>query len=100
MNRKERAFASKHEAFLNGEVVDYLDPLTLILHSRLAYLKYSLISFPDFWKESDLGYALFDSNIVEQVYAKVLEFEESWMTEIWGEDKIKSLKGTDESKED
>lgn len=99
LTRKDRAQVSKHRAFLNGPMADYLDLPTLKFHYRISYLKFALVSYPKFWEESDLGYDLLDGNVVDEVYEKVLEFEDSWMTAIWGEDAVKNLRETPESVE-
>lgn len=94
MNRKERAMVDKHKAFLNGEYAMQLDPLTLIYHHKIAYLRYALIGpYPKFWQNSDLGYELYDENVVNAIYEEVLKFEEQWMRSIWGDEAIEKIKG-------
>lgn len=83
-NMKTQAAIAKHKAMLNGGFEDGLDIGTRNLHHMISYLRYSLVEFPDWWKNSDMGYALYDVSIVEGVYAKVLEFEKGWYESIWG----------------
>jgi hypothetical protein len=83
---KDQAMIAKHEAFLNGEYPVYLNPGVLKIHKQIAYLKYTLIDVPKFWRESDGGYDLRDPNVVSYVYDQVLEFEKEWYQQIWGED--------------
>lgn len=92
LNRKDRANIVKHRAFLNGPLENQLDVETLSFHHMVAYLRFALTQYPSWWKEADLGYELYDGNVVLEVYQKVMEFEEEWMKEVWGEDKIKELK--------
>jgi hypothetical protein len=86
-NAKDQALIAKHRAMLNGGFDDGLDPGTLNLHYRISYLRYTLTQFPDWWKKSDLGYELYDINVIDEVYGKVLKFETDWMTAVWGEQK-------------
>lgn len=91
-NLRDQALISKHRAYLNGDLVAYLDAPTLRLHQMISYLRYTLVTAPTFWKESDQGYELMDQNVIEEIYNKTLEFEEEWMQTIWGKDKIDDLK--------
>lgn len=92
LNVKGRAMVSKHMAYLNGDVVHSLDPVTLKLHQQISYLRYSLIEYPDFWKKSDLGYELHDMNVIDAVYEKVIEFEENYLRQVWGDEHVDALK--------
>jgi hypothetical protein len=95
---KDQALIAKYEAHLNGEYPVYLNSGVLKVHKQIAYLKYT-IQFddaPKFWKDSEGGYNLRDPNIIEAVYDSVLEFEEKWYREIWGEDIVN---GSDPEKE-
>lgn len=100
MNRKERALVAKHRAFLNGEMASQLDIATLRFHMMISYLRYALTDYPKWWKEADLGYELYDENIVKEVYDKVLEFEEEWIKEVWGEEAVNKLKTEDEEEDE
>ena len=85
-NIKTQAAIAKHKAMLNGGYEEGLDLGTRNMHHIISYLRYTLVTetLPKWWKDSDLGYDLFDVNVVEAVYNKVLEFEKSWYSEIWG----------------
>lgn len=86
-NIQDQINSAKHEALLNGEFAGYLPPGVLKVNKMLAYLKYTLLEpYPRFWIISDLGIKLKDSNVIEAVYIKVLEFEDKWMSDVWGED--------------
>lgn len=94
LNQKERAFVAKHLAFLNGEHAAFLDLATQNLHLMISYLRFALTApYPPFWLTSDLGYELYDSNVIREVYNKTLEFEENWFKEVWGEEALKQLQG-------
>ena len=96
LNKKERAFVSKHYAFLNGDMGDFLDPATKEFHQIIAYLRFAIVKFPSFWGTSDLGYALMDESPIIEVYKQVLNFENEWVDKIWGTSKAEK----EESKED
>lgn len=81
---KTRAGIAKHKAMLNGGFEDGLDLGTKNLHHMISYLRYSLTEMPPWWRDSDMGYALYDINIIELIYSKVLEFEKKWLVEVWG----------------
>lgn len=83
---REQGMAAKHEAALNGEYGPFIPEGIQRMHRMIAYLRYTLTDTPTFWKKADLGYALRDPNVVEEVYNQVLAFEEKWLKQIWGED--------------
>lgn len=94
MNQKEQALIVKKRAFLNGPDAQGLDDITLYLHYRIAYLRYALVldSVPKFWTDSDYGYELYDSNVIEEIFVKVLAWEKTWMEKVWGVDVGKEAK--------
>ena len=85
-NTKVQCLIDKHFAYLNGDLAIQLDSSTLKIHRKIAYLRYTLTEFPKFWKEKDLGYELMDHNIIDEVYDKVIDFENDWMKEVWGDE--------------
>jgi hypothetical protein len=89
--RKEQCMIDKHRALLNGDIVDYLTPSTLAYHHKIAYLRYTLTQYPKFWQDADLGYGLYDGNVVNEVYDHVLSFEKKWLTEVWGEEALSNF---------
>lgn len=97
--RKEQCLIDKHRAFLNSGLADQLDPRTLRFHHEISYLRYTITESPKWWKESDLGYELYDENVVRAIYDKVLEFEVEWLKEIWGEDAVKKLQARQEDRD-
>jgi hypothetical protein len=102
--KKEQCLIDKHRAFLNGPQPEQLSPETLRFHHMISYLRYTLDDkgCPKWWKESDLGYELYDENVVKSVYDKVLEFEVEWLKAVWGEEAVNKLqtgKENDEAKE-
>jgi len=97
--RKEQCLIDKHRAFLNGSMPEFLTPETLSFHHIISYLRYTVTESPKWWKEADLGYELYDENVVREVYDKVLRFEEEWLTEVWGEEHVKKLRSKNEDKD-
>lgn len=85
-NTKDKCLIGKHQAFLNGKMAEFLDVGTLDIHQKVAYLRFTLLEYPKFWRDSDLGYELVDHNVIEDVYVEVLAFEKKWLKEVWGDE--------------
>ena len=85
-NVKMQCEIAKYRAFLNGDVVDFLDISTKLTHQMISHLKFTIEDAPKWWKESENGYNLRDANVIQTIYDSVLEFEQAWMKEIWGEE--------------
>lgn len=96
--KKEQCLIDKHRAFLNGPSPEQLSPETLRFHHMISYLRYTLDDkqIPKWWKESDLGYELYDENVVKALYDKVLDFEVEWLKEVWGEEAVAKLQANNE----
>lgn len=97
--RKEQCLIDKHRAFLNGGIAEQLAPETLKFHHMISYLRYTVTESPKWWKESDLGYELYDENVVQTIYNKVLDFEVEWLKEVWGEEAVKKLQDRQEGRD-
>lgn len=65
------------KARLNGDLVN-VDPDIDRLHDMLSWLKYGLVEFPDWWRDSDFGSNLYELDIIEEVYRMVTKFEKEW----------------------
>lgn len=93
--KKEQCLIDKHRAFLNGPSPEQLDPDTLRFHHMIAYLRFTIdgANSPKWWRDNDLGYELYDENVVKNLYDQVLDFEVKWLTEIWGEEEIAKRQG-------
>jgi len=93
LNRKARALVDRHRVALNGPDPANLSMETLNLHHKISYLRFALTApYPKFWEDSDLGYGLYDGAVIDEVYSKVLAWEEEWMREVWGDDSVDELK--------
>lgn len=99
---KDQAMIKKHEAMLNGEFPVYLDADIQKIHQMIAYLRFTLVDCPMFWKNSDLGYELRDDNIIRGVYDEVISFENKWLAQVWGEveEEISEPEATGETKKE
>lgn len=69
----------KHRAFLCGDMLDFLQPATIIIYKMVSYLRFTLKQYPEWWQNSDLGLELYDSNIIEELYEQVLKLEGEWL---------------------
>ena len=74
----------KYFKFLNGGMDATLDNHILKLHKMAAYCKFTLVQCPEWFEESDYGLDLYDFNILEAVYDKIIEKEEEWLSGVWG----------------
>ena len=90
---KEQSQIDKHRVLLNGGLESQLAAQTVDLHYMISYLRFTLTEFPQWWKDSDLGYELLDLNVVKAVYDQVMAFEKSWLIEVWGEEAAQKLHG-------
>lgn len=54
------------------------------MNEALAHLRFTLVKYPDWWKEADFGGSLFDYNVVMEVFGEVVKFEEEWKQKIHG----------------
>lgn len=77
---------AKHQAFLAGSDSSNLSTEILNIIHMISYLKYHLISAPNWWNNADFGFSLKDYNVIKEVYEKVMENEEKWLKEVVGDD--------------
>ncbi len=81
---KEQSLIAKEKALLNAGFDATLSLEIKNLHAMVAYFRHTIINAPDWFVESAYGYDLFDINVLEDIYGKILEQEEKWMETIWG----------------
>lgn len=86
LNLKNRAESSKMRCRLNGDLTT-LEKDVGYFHEMIAWLRYGLIDYPDWWEGCQYGLDLYDLNIIEEIYKKVMEFEDKWHNRVFGEDK-------------
>lgn len=84
-NIRVRAEAEKEKARLNQGLDKDLDDAILSVHLMYSYLKHTLLESPDWFKESNYGYDLYDGNVLTTVYLKCVEYENEWAKRLNGE---------------
>lgn len=82
---EDQSSMARHEADLNGDNGPFIPEGIQKINKMISYLKYTVVDAPIFWKDANMGHKLRDPNVVEEVYNKVLAFEDEWLKEIWGE---------------
>ena len=53
----------------------------------LSWLRFGLIEYPDWWKDSNYGLELYDVNIISEIYNKCMKFEDDWKESLLKESK-------------
>lgn len=80
---RERASIDTLRVRLNGDL-QTLDEDTMALNEALAFLRFTLRTYPDWWKDTDFGGDLYDANVVIEMYNKVMVFEAEWRKRVMG----------------
>ena len=80
---RERAQVDLLKTRLNGDLLT-LDPDIVALNEALAYLRFTLKEYPDWWKDTDFGGDLYDANVILEVYNKCQDFEAAWRRRVMG----------------
>jgi hypothetical protein len=65
----------------------------------VSYLRYTITESPKWWKGADLGYELYDENVVKAIYEAVLDFETTWLKAVWGEEAVNKLQAKHEDRD-
>ena len=85
---------------MNGDLAT-LDPSVQDINYSLAHLRYTLIEYPEWWRDSDWGVNLYDINIIMEIYSECLKFEREWKEKFHGngksDDKNDSIESGEES---
>lgn len=81
-NRRMKSEIEKTAAILNGGIAG-LDEDTSFFHGILATLKHTLVESPQWWKDKDYGYEMYDDNVAVEMYGKIQEFEKTWRDKAW-----------------
>jgi hypothetical protein len=82
-NLRAKSQIAKLESKLN-EDIKFLPDDVRDLHFAIAWLYYTIIDSPDWWKKSDSGMELYDFNIILAIYAETMKFEKAWKDKVWG----------------
>jgi hypothetical protein len=79
----QRSMIDAFRAKLSGDLLTISDNV-FELNEALAHLRFTLTSYPDWWKEADFGGSLYDYNVVMDIYQKIVEFEKEWRNKVHG----------------
>ncbi len=66
---------------MNGDLVS-IDLGVNKLHEMISWLRFGLIEHPDWWRESNFGIELYDSNVVTEIYNMAMDFEKEWKRKV------------------
>ena len=84
----ERGLIDAMRARLNGDLVTISIDIAL-LNTALAHLRFTLREYPVWWEDCDYGGAMYDSNVVMELYNKCINYEARWSQKISGNDPSK-----------
>jgi len=70
---------------LNGDLITLKDN-TFKFNEAVSYLRFALIEYPEWWKDSKFGHDLYDANVVIELYNKCMGFEEEFMSKLHSKD--------------
>jgi len=87
-NLRKKSDIAKEKARLNGDLKN-LDEDTAFLHGILSTLKFTISNAPEWWIKADLGFELFDLNVILDVYKACQDFENQWFNLVWKEEEPK-----------
>ena len=62
---------------LNGDLT-MLDQETIDFNEAIAHLRHTLIDYPDWWKDSNMGLDLYDGNVVAEIFNRCMAYEIEW----------------------
>lgn len=82
-NLRVKSQISRMTARLNEDLAN-LDEDTVFLHRVLAALRHNLIESPQWWKDNDYGFELYDLNIILEIYRVTQKFENDYFEKVWG----------------
>lgn len=79
---------------LSGDLFT-IDQNIQLFNEAVSHLKYTLEEFPDWWKESNFGLDLYDSNVVIEIYNECMSYEENFLKKLHskGGDNLESENG-------
>jgi len=61
-----------------------LDPSIAYLNEARSHLYHTIKESPDWWKDTDYGGQMFDSNVILYLYEKVMTYEKDWKKKTLG----------------
>lgn len=81
-NLKARSDIAKTIAFLNGDLKN-IDEDTKLIHHIAATLRHTLVKYPEWWEKEEFGFALYDTNVLFEIYTETRKFEKEWSDKVW-----------------
>ena len=94
-----RARIASTNARLNGDVENLGNSEIEELNYALSYLRHTIIDSPEWWENAFFGMELYDSNLVEAVYNKCMDFEARWRSKIHSDKKTDVMESKDATTE-
>jgi hypothetical protein len=92
--RERSAIDALHKR-LNGDLTTLQEDVAA-LNEALAFLRFTLKDYPNWWKDSDMGGALYDANVIIEIYNRCMAFEAEWRKKTMGGDPAKVEDGNTE----
>ena len=77
------------KAQLNGDLANVGQDVDQ-LHEMISWLRFGIVDYPEWWRESNFGIDLYDGNIVKEIYSLVSDFEKKWIEKVKLNDKSHS----------
>lgn len=77
-----RSEIAKLCAKLGGEYALTIDEDTKNMHYTLAWLRHTLTNYPSWWKDSDFGVGIYDSNVISELLKETLKFDNQWAKDL------------------
>ena len=81
----QKTLIEQMKSRLNGGLPNGINEDIALNNEAMAYLRFTLVEYPDFWKDSQFGFSLMDENVLLEIYNKVVLFEAEWRKKVYGE---------------
>lgn len=52
------------------------------MHDMMSWLRFGLVDYPSWWRESEYGSKLYDFNILEEIWRNCNDFEKRWLEKV------------------
>ena len=79
----ERSLIHVMRARLNGDLLT-VDQDVQAYNEAVAHLRWTLKEYPEWWRDSDFGGALYGGNVVIEIFNKCIAFEAKWREKVHG----------------
>jgi len=78
----KRMEAAKMKCKLSEDLKTLPDDV-LMYNEMVSELRYGIIEYPDWWKNSNFGLDLYDVNIITALYKEIQNFENEWEEKVY-----------------